>query len=282
MKSTIVFVSFLMSVSSVADGDEQSATKKEIPHWQQFCNARADTCHFRPAKGGKEFKRLEKPILQHTQAVREEQRGSVYLWVTEQKRPAVIGTTLIGDESWRAGNTYFVVDEFHSLHNKPIEGNYAEHEWQATLPGLDWRRLADVSIARTRKLNLLTIQARSIMKTFSGHAIDHLANDQQRPLRFQPSPIYKYEIPSAKPPTTGFIFAACLGTDPEIILCLENRKTKKGNEWFCAVAWFSDMKLFLKRKGKNYQDSPESLLNTHQQYSKLGQSIPEVDAEFGK
>lgn len=272
----------LVIVGSVGAAEDAAASKKEMTNWQRFCNERAATYHFQPARRGKEFKRLEKPILQHTQAVREEQRGCIYLWVTEQRRPAVIGTTVIGDESWVEENTYFIVDEFHSLHDKPINGRYAEFEWQATVPGVKWQRLKDVPNSRSRKLKLLTIQARSIMKTFSAHAIDHLANNQRRPLRFQPSPIYKYEIPSADPPTTGFLFAACLGTDPEVILCLENRKTDKGNEWFCAIAWFSDMKLFVQRKGRQYQSSPESTVNSHHARSTLGNSIPEVDAEFGK
>ena len=268
-------------VSPCASEDAPTKPGTAVPNWLRYCNERAATYEMSPLlkeEGG--FRRVEKPILQHTQAIRGQQLGAVYLWVTKQGRPAVIGTTVIGDEFWKEENTYFLVEEFHSLHSKPIAGKIGDREWRVSEAGLIWERLSDVPGSKSDKLTLLTVQARRILKDFTAHAIDHHTGDQKRPLRFQPNPIYKYEDRESATPTTGFLFAGCLGTDPEVILCLENRTTKSRNEWHCAVAWFSDMKIFLQRNGNDYKENSRQWGREHIGLISNNNRIPEVDEDF--
>ena len=279
---TCLFTCLLFAAVCVAEEPTTTTNKPEaLPNWLRYCNTRAKTYVMRPMLNGEgKFRRIEKSILQHTQAIRGQQLGAVYLWVTQKGRPAVIGTTVIGDEFWKEQNTYFLVEEFHSLHSKAIVGRIGDREWRVGEAGLIWERLSDVPRSKSDKLTLLTVQARRVLKDFTAHAIDHHTGDQKRPLRFQPNPIYKYEDRDSPTPTTGFLFAGCLGTDPEVILCLENRTRNSRNEWYCAVAWFSDMKIFLQRKGDDYKESSRRWGREHIGLVSNDNRIPEVDADF--
>jgi hypothetical protein len=59
-----------------------------------------------------------------------------------------------------------------------------------------------------------------------------------------------------------FTMVSSAGTDPEIILMLEARKSESGSQWVFGAARFSDMNLWLNHKNKEVWSSIRSEENT--------------------
>ena len=102
---------------------------------------------------------------------------------------------------------------------------------------------------------------RSLSREFTGRSL----SDQGRSweLRLLPQPLYRYE--STDPDVLDgavFTLVSSAGTDPEIILILEARKTESGPRWVYAAARFSDMNLWLNHKGQEVWSSIRSEENT--------------------
>jgi hypothetical protein len=109
-------------------------------------------------------------------------------------------------------------------------------------------------------------------------------------LRLLPQPLYRDESTADPDILEGALFAlvSSAGTDPEIILLLEARKSPSGAQWFYGAARFSDMNLWLKHKGNEVWSSIRSDENTFNHDAKLrfrfyqDRIIPEVGVDGAK
>jgi hypothetical protein len=86
-------------------------------------------------------------------------------------------------------------------------------------------------------------QMRQLLRDFSAH----MEANGQWELRQLPHPLIRYQ-PKDGPVLDGalFTFVWTKGTDPELILLLECRKTKEGPAWFYAPVRFSNREVWLK------------------------------------
>ena len=101
----------------------------------------------------------------------------------------------------------------------------------------------------------------SLAREFTGRSLSDAG--QAWELRLLPQPLYRYE--STDPDVLDgalFTLVSSAGTDPEIILMLEARKTPTGPQWVFGAARFSDMNLWLKQKGQEVWSSIRSEENT--------------------
>jgi hypothetical protein len=88
---------------------------------------------------------------------------------------------------------------------------------------------------------------RNIAREFNGAMVD---NQDVTELRLLPQPIFRYKAPS-KGLIDGAIFALVWkGTDPEILLIIEDRKSTAGSQWHYALARFNFRELYVKRRDK--------------------------------
>ena len=90
---------------------------------------------------------------------------------------------------------------------------------------------------------------RALAREFSGRSLSD--QGQTWELRLLPQPLYRFQ--STDPDVLDgalFTLVSSAGTDPEIILLLEARKSQSGNQWVFGAARFSDMSLWLKHKDK--------------------------------
>jgi hypothetical protein len=186
------------------------------------------------------------------------QVGEVFVW-TYRGRPEVIGSIF----SHPTGDGRRVMcHELHSLSLAVlVVDRQASEQWVPEAPGVNLKALegapAPSAIAAQR-----LVQLRSFAREFSGRSLSD--QGQSWELRLLPQPLYRDE--SADDPevldAALFTLVSSAGTDPEIILLLEARKTPSGFRWFYGAARFSDMNLWLKHEGQEVWSSIRSEENT--------------------
>src|SRR5262245_19029676 len=165
--------------------------------------------------------------------------GDVFVW-TRAARPEVIGCILSGP----AGNgSRQVYQEFHLLAEQPVA--------PALLPnGRRWApsdglrpRLIDGAPKPAKSAALRLSQMRELVRNFTAD----MEADGKWELRLLPQPLIRYQ-PDEGPVVDGalFTFVWSKGTDPEMIVLVELRKTADGMAWHYAPVRFSSRELWLK------------------------------------
>jgi hypothetical protein len=118
--------------------------------------------------------------------------------------------------------------------------------------GLERRPLADVPEPAESAAARLA-QMRQILRDFSAH----MDASGEWELRLLPQPLMRYQPKSGQVVDGAlFTFVWTRGTDPELILLLECRKTKAGKAWFYAPVRFSNRALWLKHQDVEVWRSP--------------------------
>lgn len=177
------------------------------------------------------------------------QHGSVFIW-TYQGRPVAIGSTY----SHPAAGTRKLYHEFHSLAaDKFFADRAAGGETWAPRSGVVMERLPGSPAPETSAPRRL-IQMRALAREFSAHSID--VRRQRWELRLLPQPLFRHN-PSEGDAIDGavFTFVTSAGTDPEVILWLEARKSDGGGAWHYRAGRFSDSNLFVQHKGQEVWSS---------------------------
>lgn len=185
------------------------------------------------------------------------QVGEVFVW-TYRGRPEVVGSIF----SHPTGDGRRVM--CHELHSLSLEvltvDREAAERWVPQAPGVELKP-ADGAPAPAGTAAQRLAQMRTLAREFSGRSLSD--QNQAWDLRLLPHPLYRYE--STDPDVLdGALFAlvSSAGTDPEILLMLEARRTPEGPRWSYAAARFSDMNLWLNHKGREVWTSIRSEENT--------------------
>jgi hypothetical protein len=193
----------------------------------------------------KHERRLElqkKPVLTWTNS--ENYMGAVYIW-TYDGRPEVIGC--IGSHQRGGGNSN-VFHEFHSLSLQPLQPvklGDGPDKWSPSKPGLELRPIEGAP-APADSERLRRAQMRDIAREFTGAMKD---NADVTELRLLPTEIARYKSPE-RGVIDGAIFAfVWKGTDPEVLLIVEDRKDKEDERWHYALARFNFRDLWIKHRG---------------------------------
>ena len=93
-------------------------------------------------------------------------------------------------------------------------------------------------------------------------------------------PVYRYEPKGESPAFDGAIFLFCEGTDPEIVLGIEARRTETGTAWHYALASLSDWEIHVRLDDNHvWSDGRDTLHNPgspHWSHVFEGVRLPEV------
>lgn len=241
---------------------KQRELKPDAP-WLRLCKQRIDGHQIALAKDRKEtLKRLDEPVLYHTQSVRGDQIGAVFLWIDKEKRPVAICDSVVAPEEEADGKHYFQ-QEFLCLCEDPIFAtlNKGRRNWITRESSVDWKQIPLMD-ATPKTQALMVIQAKRRLGDFEAYGIDWRNEDQRRNLRLLPKPIYQYSLErESAEKVVGAVFAFCLAVDPEIIVTVEARTKDGVTNWYQSFASFSDMSLAVKREGKVIWDDSRSNWN---------------------
>lgn len=192
------------------------------------------------------LKLLPKAVFRHSQPVRGDDIGAVYLWVDEAGLPAALGTVFAYSQG--GPGERWVAHEFHSLASQPLVGKWRDAEaWSPAEPGLEWKEVGKAPVPAESPAARLR-QMREIGRRMAAHSTD--SSDSPWELRLITQPIYQYSPEEPSDTIGGGVFLFCQGTDPEVILLLEGREVKDRRVWHYALAPFTDYGLSVKLDGK--------------------------------
>src|SRR5262245_7407012 len=169
------------------------------------------------------LKLRESAILNFTNPERNQELGSVFVWLDDADRPAVVGQFFRFDVRGQRLKKHAL----HSLVPGELEAKFNDKiAWTPDKPGVEWKSFPDApAVAATQKERLL--QMRQLVRPFKVNLID--PKDQVTELRLAPRPLFEYSAPKAGV-TDGMILSYLVATDPEAILLVEafNEKGKTG------------------------------------------------------
>ena len=253
-------VSVLLALAGVGQSQPEADTAKLVKAWLAVCKDHAEAYVISPAtKPEEKFKMLPEPIFRHTQPVRGDDIGAVWLWVRADGRPAAVGTVFAFSYNAGGGGYRWVSHEFHSLLDQPLLALWrGKKQWAPTKPGLEWKPIpgspapADSPARRGRQMTELSGQ-------FQAHEIDSRGNRWE--LRLVAKPVYRYGLKKTDAVLDGALFVFCQGTDPEIFLLIEARPTAEGPRWFYACAAFSDYELHMRHRETEVWTVPHGTSN---------------------
>ena len=239
---------------------------------------------YRDADRKEQAELRREPVYVWTNPIRaSRQDGAVFLW-TYRGRPEAIGCIF----SAPTPKIRSVNHEFHSLALGPLqvtrEGTHAE-AWAPGAPGLALAPIEGApkpAASATKRL----AQLRALAREFSASSRD--AQGKRWELRLLPQPLYRYESTDPDVPDGAlFAFVTSAGTDPEVLLVIEERRPEAGGEpaWQAGLARFSDLELTVKREGKEVFSAPLIRGNLKELYPGeqyrifRDRGIPKLDAE---
>jgi hypothetical protein len=207
------------------------------------------------------------------------QVGDVFIW-THRGRPEVVASIFSHPSEKR--DQRVICHELHSLSPAVLVVEHpGPNTWVPQAAGVELAPVDGAPVPAATAAER-SVQMRSLARQFGGRALSD--RGQNWDLRLLPQPLYRYE--SSDPAVIdGALFAliSSAGTDPEILLLLEARKTEGGAAWVFGAARFSDMNLWLSHKDKVVWSSirgPENTFNhdaKHRFRFYIDRSIPELD-----
>ena len=172
--------------------------------------------------------------------------GDVYVW-THQGEAAIVGCIFSGPHG---NNKRAIMHEFHSLSANPLyAGGRGGSGWHPQEPGIKLEPVPDAPAPAANPARRLT-QMRDLTRLFTSQV---RRENSKWEMRLLTQPIYRYEISGKKAPIVDgavFCFVWTAGTDPEVLLILEARRTDKGEQWYYAPARFTNCEAWLQYRGK--------------------------------
>jgi hypothetical protein len=157
---------------------------------------------------------LHEPVIQNfTNPERNQERGSVFVWLNES-RPAVLG-------QFFRFNIRGERPKKHALHTTsagPLEATFHDRvAWTPEVPGVEWAPFPGApKVAATRTERQL--QMRQIARAFQVKL--HDPRGEVSDLRLAARPLFDYSAPKVGV-TEGALFSFMIATDPEAILMVE-------------------------------------------------------------
>jgi hypothetical protein len=227
---------------------EQAAKNKRARLLEIDTNDAASFSIFRDVGRTQKLELKREPVYRWTNPTRSGgQEGDVFVW-TYRGRPEVVAS--IFSHPSDDGTMRVVCHELQSLSLKIlIVDREADEQWVPQAPGVDLKPVVGAAAPADSPGKRL-VQMRSLAREFAGRSKSN--QGQEWELRLLSQPLYRYE--STDPDVLdGALYAlvSSAGTDPEIILVLEAKKTPAGHQWAFGATRFSDMSLWLQHKGQD-------------------------------
>jgi hypothetical protein len=173
--------------------------------------------------------------------------GEVFVW-THEGAAAVVGCIFSGP---RGKDARQVMHEFHSLSSTPLgSGGRAGSGWHPREPGIRLEPIPDAPEPAGNPARRLT-QMRDLARRFTAQV---QRENSKWEMRLLTQPLYRYEISADDSPVVDggvFTFVWTAGTDPEVLVVIEARRTDKGVRWFYSAARFTNCEAWLQYQGKD-------------------------------
>lgn len=203
-------------ITTIARAEEALSVEK-----QELADllAQAQTYQLRLPKEKVDAVMRETALLNFTNPERNQEQGSVFVWL-HGSRPVAVGQLF----RYNARSARNSKHAFHSLTSSPLVASYdGTVRWSPTSPGITWKTIADApEPAATHAARLLQIRqlARRYQLTLTSPKGD------KTELRLITRPLFDYEAP-ADGILSGAMSSFVIATDPEALLLVEAFKDGK-------------------------------------------------------
>ncbi|HWB11706.1 MAG TPA: hypothetical protein VG826_20920 [Pirellulales bacterium] len=202
---------------------------------------------YRDAEHQERLELKEQPVYIWQNRIRSGgQFGAVFVW-TNKGCPEAVGTIFSNPNPQGEGRA--LLHELHSLSQQvlfPVRDS--ANSWTPKA-GVARRAILDGPPPADTPRGRL-VQLRALARDFSAHSISPY-DEGRWELRLLPQPLYRYE--STDPAVIDgavFGYVTSAGTDPEVLLVIEDRVVAEKPQWQYALARFSDFSLFVEHKGR--------------------------------
>lgn len=222
----VLFLTF--ASSSLADEPANDNTEEA----NKRTTKAAKTYEFRFKDDQAKLQLNPKSVLRWSNPVAGELYGNVFVW-TDKGRPEVIGSLL----QWYSPNTH-ASHEMHSLSEKTIEGFRSGTKVWETQSKIQWIEFpSNIAVATTPRAR--KTQMRALSRRFTVEKEDREA--LTRNLRILNQPLMEYGDEKSTV-IAGGLFVFVQGTDPEVFVLIEARKTTTKLKWHYAFARMNSVK----------------------------------------
>jgi hypothetical protein len=225
---------------------DQSQSKRTAWLHEIYLREASEYKFFLDDQKRQELKLRREPVMRWTSD--NDYNGEVFVW-THHGAAAIVGCVFSGPQGKaRRG----IVHEFHSLVPNPLyPGARGGSGWLPQEPGIKLDQVADAPAPAANQARRLA-QMRELSRRFTAQV---QRENSKWEMRLLTQPIFRYEIsdetePSAIVDGGVFSFVWTAGTDPEVLLVLEARRTDKGVQWYYAPARFTNCEAWLQYRGK--------------------------------
>lgn len=232
-------VSIALALLAQAPNDEAALKELLYPFYGRQA---AQYEFFKDSEREQALKLRKEPVLTWTNV--EKYMGAVFVWEFGG-RPEVIGC--IGSLQYGNGVS-MVFHEFHSLSEQPLPTVRCggSGSWTPAKPGVELAVASGAPAPADTQRQRLT-QMRAIAREFRGWMKD---KEDVTELRLLPQPIIRYSA-AERGVVDGAIFAMVWkGTDPEILIVVEDRKRDGARRWEYALARFNYREMWAHYKNR--------------------------------
>lgn len=171
--------------------------------------------------------------------------GDVYIWTTDGRPEAVASVLKHYSPYTHMSAEFQSLSPGHLTMTAKSDGHIV---WRPRQAGLEMIPLTDAPKPAGAKFSRLR-QMRSLVGDFTVDATDRKQNSVTRRLRLLTQPLFRYDSHDEQV-LDGALFAFVEGTDPELFVLIEARKTDGGYVWNYGLGRMNSIKMVVSRKGK--------------------------------
>lgn len=221
-------IALLVALIPLSVDAEDALEKEQIEKWSTYYLQQAKRYELRLEDPSDETLALvPTPVLRWQNPLRSTTHGECFVWTLDGRALAVASIFSYPIENDRRR----VAHAFNSFASAPLLASVDQRRFWQAMPVAteEWQMVPDspdVADSPSRRL----FQMRSLARQFTGK-LGGTDGDEERMLRLMASPLYRYSMHD-EAEKDGALFAFVMGTDPEIVLLLESRKTDSGLKWF--------------------------------------------------
>jgi len=293
MSRFLLWAAILLAATTTGRGQEApnaDGSKKTFDLLQAYYRHEAEQYEFTLDEAGNEKPTIEPTVMKWTSqdyipvtGTVAPNSGGIYVW-TYQGRAVVTG----GIGSFPYATNRDVFHEFAVLIEPPPQPTTIRSEQSMEWPptGMKPRPIPDApppatgatpSIAQSRRL----AQMRKLAQEFQGRMRNPSETGVAK-LRLLPAPIYRLDPEALETDKHNivdgalFTYTGEVGTDPEMMLYIECRKTDEGLEWTYVPAAMTYLEMWLEHNGKEVWRLPNNRIDKadHNYFTAIVERIP--------
>jgi hypothetical protein len=245
----LIIITPLLILAVAQGADPPKDDKALAEEFRLFARKEASAYTIRLQGSDQPLTLQPEPVLKWSNPVVGTIFGDVFIWTDHGRPEAVASIYRVYSAPIHRAN------EFHSLAFRPLVGKRdGATVWTPIKPGLELKPIPDAP-APADSASVRLRQLRALAQEFTGRQTNREGVD--RDMRLLSQPVYRYENTQGAL-VDGGLFAFVLGTDPEVFLLIEARRSPAGSlEWQFGAARMNSINLRLYHRGQEIWSVPE-------------------------